>query len=337
VELAFYYEGRPPGAPSGVDPGGILQVRDLQATVKDVRAEALSEGFVLVQGIAALDVYWIDRGHRSRWTGRDVPFSGVARLDAGEAGNPLGADEGGNRLPLGAGDRLRFLEEGDRLEAQAEVTRIRPLPRQGPGWAAMLISAVVTQFRTSHVKLGQGRYRWEEVVGQGRVTVERTVQWAGPDCLAGTHHQAKVMTDLQLPGLWQRLEVSLTGRALPDDRWKVQARLAVVPEHAGWIGVGPGKASDAGGSTIERAAFGASTEAAAGLRSSVDPQAPADVENLLGGGESTPDGTAVQRLSSVWGGELPPGVGQGTVVLPWLIRVGPGGVKTHAALLTGCD
>lgn len=42
-------------------------------------------------------------------------------------------------------------------------------------------------------------------------------------------------------------------------------------------------------------------------------------------------------MNGAWGGELPPGTGQGVVVLPWLVRVGPGGTETCVALLTGCD
>lgn len=315
VELALYYEGRPPGAPLGVDPGGILQVRDLQATVKDVRAEALSAGFVLVQGTVALDVYWVGQGHRSRWTGRHVPFSGVARLGAAEEGDRLGAAEEDGRLcPVQAGDRL---------EAQAVVTRIQPLPRQGPGWAALLISAAVTQFRTSDVRLGQRCYRLEEVVGEGTVPVERIVQWADPDCLAGIQEHAQVMADLRPPGLWQGLEVDLTGRVLPGDRWRVQGRLTAVPgQNGGW--------SDAGEAAAARGPAEADSGTALG--------APATVgdEGRQGVVPSPVHGAEVRRLSGVWDGELPPGTGQGAVVLPWMVRVGPAGADARAALLTGC-
>lgn len=342
VELAVYYEGRPPGAPSGVESGGILQVRDLQAAVKDVRAEALSAGFVLVQGTVALDVYWVDRGHRSRWTGRDVPFSGVARLGCMEASDQPGVLEPGSLLGvIEAGDRMGASEARGRLEAVAQVTRIQPLPRQGLDWVAMLIRASVTQLRTSDVKLGQRCYRLEEVVGQGAVTVERTVQWADPECLVGTRRQAKVMADLQPPVLWQWLEVSLTGRVLPGDRWKVHGRMMAVPGQAGgWSGdgAGAGESMVAGQGAVLSAGMPSSSDGAfeqamaMGQRAAVGPGTSAGDDDGLGAAMPVRDREAVRRLSGTWGGELPPGMGQGTVVLPWLVRVGPDGVETRAVL-----
>lgn len=255
VELAFFYEGRPADLPQGLEPGGILLVRNLTAAVKNVRAEPVGEGFVLVQGTAELDASWVDGQHRSRWSSRIVPFSGMVRLEGGEP--------------------------GDRLEAQAHVTQVQPLPRQGLGWAMLLISTLVTQLRTSHVRLGPGCYRLEEVVGEGAVTVERTVQWAEPGWLVGAQTLSEVMADLALPSLWHRLELNLLGRALPGQRWKVQGRMMTIPGEAA-------------------------------------------------------EGTAVQRRRGVWSGEMPPGMKQGVVVLPWLTQVGPEGAQVGAALLTDC-
>ncbi|HEY8346767.1 MAG TPA: hypothetical protein VIL07_05740 [Symbiobacteriaceae bacterium] len=200
VALKVVYQGTPAAVEPSGEVGGILQVREMTATVAAAKAEPAGSDLVLVQGMVEVDIYWVDSNHRSRWTGKAVPFGGIARLPG--------------------------IQEGDRLEVQAEVQRIREKPRCAPGTAILLLKATVTHLRLTEVNLGEGCYRLERVLGQVSLPIEVTVQWAEPAWLTGDLPEEDwTVPELGLPGPWRELSMEAGARTGSGDRWQLQAGL----------------------------------------------------------------------------------------------------------------
>lgn len=131
------------------DPSGVAApavVRKVDAAVKRLEAEVISDGLALVSGVVELDVAWADRFGRGRWTCREVPFSALLAI-AGVC-------------------------EGDRLEPVAQMERLVRAGKGADERAVLLVGIGLTALRAVHLQLGDDWYRTERVVGQAVATVE---------------------------------------------------------------------------------------------------------------------------------------------------------------------
>ncbi len=122
-------------------PAGLRRVRQLLGRIEAVRAEQAGEGYVLVHGTAALDLYWIDGDGRGRWSGRAVRFSSLLQLPGVMA--------------------------ADRLVAAAAVERLTHLSGPDGPRFDLLVGVRVTALRPVTTTSREGvRYRLEQVVGE---------------------------------------------------------------------------------------------------------------------------------------------------------------------------